>query len=60
MLGWLIKASAWRSASKRWRISCESMPALITLSATRRFTGFVCSATQTVPMPPSPSFSSSW
>src|SRR5262249_29346297 len=32
----------------------ESMPALISFNATRRLTGSVCCAIQTVPMPPSP------
>jgi hypothetical protein len=53
-VGGSIKARAWRSASKRagtWRLS---MPALISCSATSRFTGRVCSVLKTVPMPPSP------
>ena len=37
----------------------ESMPVLISLSATLRLTGSVCLATQTSPMPPSPIFSRS-
>ena len=37
----------------------ESMPALMSLSATSRLTGSVCWAIQTVPMPPSPICSSS-
>ena len=54
MLTWSIMARACRSASKRamtWRLS---MPGLMTLRATLRWTGWVCSAMQTVPMPPSP------
>ena len=54
MLGWSISARACRSASNRamtWRLS---MPALMSLSATLRCTGWVCSAMKTVPMPPSP------
>jgi hypothetical protein len=54
MLGWSITASACRSASKRaitWRVS---MPGLMTLSATFRRTGAVCSAMKTTPKPPSP------
>ena len=34
-----------------WRLS---MPGLMTLRATLRWTGWVCSAMKTVPMPPSP------
>ena len=44
MLTWSIMASACRSASKRamtWRLS---IPGLMTLSATLRRTGWVCSA----------------
>src|SRR5262245_19283893 len=59
MLGWSISASACRSASKRAITCWESIPALISLTATRRFTGAVCCAIQTVPMPPSPICSSS-
>ena len=54
MLTWSIIARACRSASKRamtWRLS---MPGLMTLRATLRCTGCVCSAMKTVPMPPSP------
>src|SRR5262249_47696200 len=59
MLAWSIRARAWRSASKR-AITCrESMPALMSLSATSRLTGPSCWAIQTVPMPPSPIGSSS-
>lgn len=47
-----------RSASKRAITSRESMPALISFSATVRRTGSACSARQTSPMPPSPTFSS--
>ena len=57
--GWSIRASACRSASKRARTCLESMPSLTTLTATRRWIGSVCSAIQTVPMPPSPICSSS-
>ena len=54
MLTWSIIASACRSASKR-AITCRlSMPGLMTLRATLRCTGWVCSAMKTVPMPPSP------
>ena len=59
MLGWSIRARACRSASKRASTCRESMPALMSLSATSRLTGSVCSAIQTVPMPPSPICSSS-
>ena len=41
-LGWFIRA----------RICRESVPGWMTLSATRRLTGSVCSVIQTVPMPP--------
>ena len=54
MLGWSIIASAWRSCSNRASTAAESMPVLISLSATLRLTGSVCLATQTSPMPPSP------
>ena len=54
MLGWSIRARAWRSCSKRCSTALESMPALMSLSATLRLTGSVCLATQTSPMPPSP------
>ncbi len=54
MFGWSIRASACRSASKRAMTWRESMPALINLTATRRLTGSVCWAIQTLPMPPSP------
>ena len=57
MLGWSIIASACRSCSKRASTAFESMPVLISLSATLRLTGSVCLATQTSPMPPSPIFS---
>ena len=59
MFGWSISASACRSASKRAMTCRVSMPSLMTLRATRRLTGSRCSATQTVPKPPSPSFSRS-
>ena len=39
MLGWSIKASACRSASNRASTARESMPILISLSATCRLTG---------------------
>jgi hypothetical protein len=51
--GWSIKASAWRSDSKRATTCLVSMPALMSLRATLR-RGSSCSATQTSPMPPSP------
>ena len=54
MQGWSMSASAWRSASKRASTSRESIPALISLRATVRRTGWVCSARQTSPMPPLP------
>ena len=59
MFGWSISASACRSASKRAMTCRESMPALISLTATSRLTGSVCWAIQTLPMPPSPICSSS-
>ena len=54
MFGWSISASACRSCSKRWSTARESMPGLMSFSATLRFTGSVCFATHTSPMPPSP------
>ena len=54
-----MMARACRSCSKRWSTAFESMPALISLSATFRLTGSICLATQTSPMPPSPIFSTS-
>ncbi len=51
--GWLIRARAWRSDSKRAITSLVSMPHLITLRATFRRTGSSCSASCTSPMPPS-------
>ena len=42
MFGWSIIASACRSASNRASTAFESMPALMTLTATARFTGSVC------------------
>ena len=54
IFGWSIKASACRSASKRAMTCFESMPALMSFSATTRLTGWVCWAIHTVPMPPSP------
>ena len=59
MFGWSIRASAWRSASSRARTLREPIPARTSFTATRRRTGAVCSASQTVPMPPSPIGSSS-
>ena len=59
MFGWSIRARACRSASNRARTVLESIPALMSFRATLRRTGCVCSATQTVPMPPSPISSSS-
>ena len=47
MFGWSIRASAWRSASKRAMTCRESMPALISLTADPALTGSVCSAIQT-------------
>ena len=58
MCGWLIIASAWRSSSKRAMTSREPVPALTILTATRRRTGAVCSASQTSPIAPSPILSS--
>ncbi len=55
MFGWSIRARACRSASNRAITSRVSMPGLMTLSATVRRTGSVCSAIQTTPKPPSPS-----
>ena len=52
MFGWSIRARACRSASKRAMTCFESMPALMSLTATSRLTGSVCWAIQTVPMPP--------
>ena len=54
ILGCSIIASACRSASKRARTWAESMPGLITFRATRRRTGWSCSAMNTAPIPPSP------
>ncbi len=54
--GGSIIANAWRSASNRATTSRVSIPSLITLSATRRRTGFSCSAMKTTPKPPSPDF----
>jgi serine/threonine protein kinase len=54
MFGWSIRARACRSAPKRAMTWRESIPALISLTATSRLTGSVCWAIQTVPMPPSP------
>ena len=59
MLGWSIRARACRSASNRAMTCRESIPALMSLTATSRLTGSVCWAIQTVPMPPSPICSSS-
>ena len=52
--GWSISASAWRSASKRATTWSVSIPALMTFRATWRRTGWVCSASHTSPIPPSP------
>ena len=54
MFGWSIRASAWRSASKRAMTCRVSMPSLMTFRATRRRTGCSCSAIYTTPQPPSP------
>ena len=43
ILGWSSKARAWRSDSKRAITCLESMPGLMTLSATWRLIGFFCS-----------------
>jgi hypothetical protein len=59
MLGWSIRARAWRSDSKRASTCLLSMPGLMTFTATRRLTGSVCWAIHTVPMPPSPISSTS-
>ena len=59
MFGWSISASACRSASNRASTCFESIPALISLTATNRLTGSVCLARQTDPMPPSPIASTS-
>src|SRR5262245_42314074 len=59
MLGWSIRASACRSASNRATTPALSIPARISLTATRRLTGSCCWAIQTVPIPPSPSTSTS-
>src|SRR5262249_2713300 len=53
------RASACRSASNRASTARLSMPALISLTATNRLTGSVCRAIQTVPIPPSPTSSTS-
>ncbi len=55
MAGCSIMASACRSASKRATTLRVSIPALINLTATVRRIGSVCSASQTSPIPPSPS-----
>ena len=54
MFTWSMSASACRSASNRATTCRLSIPGLITCGATRRLTGRVCSAMNTVPMPPSP------
>ena len=59
MFGCSISARACRSASNRDRTVLESIPALMSFNATVRRTGSVCSAFQTVPIPPSPISSSS-
>src|ERR1035438_5950564 len=48
-------ASDCRSERKRSKSSSSYRPTLISLRATWRCTGAVCSASQTCPMPPSPS-----
>ena len=53
--GWSIRARACRSDSNRATTSRLSIPLRISLRATMRRTGSVCSACQTSPMPPSPS-----
>src|SRR5713226_8353347 len=57
--GWSMMASDCRSDAKRFSTASSYMPALINFTATRRRTGAVCSASHTLPMPPSPSFCSS-
>ena len=47
MFGWSISASACRSASNRASTCFESIPALMSLTATSRLTGSVCLARQT-------------
>jgi hypothetical protein len=49
-----MSASACRSASKRAITSAVSIPRLMTLSATVRRIGTVCSARYTSPIPPAP------
>ena len=44
MWGWSIMAKAWRSASKRAITCLVSIPSLMIFRATRRRTGFSCSA----------------
>src|SRR5215475_7850116 len=51
-----MRARAWRSDSKRLRRTSSDTPARISLMATSRWKGAVCSASQTWPMPTSPSF----
>src|SRR5262245_5352237 len=51
MLGWSISARACRSASKRAMTCFESIPALMSLTATSRLTGSVCWAIHTAPIP---------
>ena len=57
--GWFMTASACRSCSKRASTAFESIPALITFSATRCTKGWRRSASHTVPKPPSPIIDSS-
>ncbi len=59
MFGWSIMARACRSASNRATTCRVSIPGLMTLRATLRRTGWVCSAMKTTPKPPSPICSSS-
>ena len=54
MFGWSISASACRSASNRASTCLRVHPGLMSFTATSRWTGSVCSASQTAPMPPSP------
>ncbi len=55
MAGWSMMASDCRSDRNRCTTVWSYIPALISFSATGRCTGPVCSASQTCPMPPSPS-----
>ena len=52
MLGWSIRASAWRSAPNRARTWRLSMPALMSFSATVRRTGGSARPCRPCPCPP--------